>query len=183
MGEPVAPAKLDPRQGKTTSTLSFVEAGCSTLGPSNIFFPAGKCIIRHKAVLRGDLAKITLGKMCFVNRGVILHPASKMFATGLGFVPLTMGDFVWFGEDAVVRAASIGSCVRIGSRAVIGERCILKDACQIMDDAVVPPDTVIAPFTCWGGNPAALVKMLPESFLRKQEWEMEQAYAELWSVV
>jgi dynactin-5 len=173
--EPEPPRKLDLKAYyPKTATLNHVSRGSTLNGPQNIFMPGGKCVIQQ-ATLRADVAKITLGKCCYVAKGVLLHPPSY----GAGFLPLTVGEFVWLGEDAVVRAASIGSCVRVGLKAVLGERCIVKDCCWIMDGAVVPPDTVLAPYTCWAGSPAKLVRTLPESFGRTQEWELEQNFADL----
>ena len=109
----------------------------------------------------------------------VLQPPSAVSASGLGFLPMTIGDFVTFGKDTVVRAASIGSCVKIGSDVVLGERCILKDCCEVLSGAVLPPDTVVAPYTCWGGNPAKLVSMHNESFSKIVEWESEERFQSL----
>lgn len=172
------PRKLDLKlYHPKTATQNLVARGGTVKGLHNIM-PGGKCVIQE-AVLRGDVAKITLGKCCFVAKGAVLHPPSNVFSWGVGFLPLTMGDHVWLGEEAVVRAASIGSCVRVGARAELGERCIVKDCCWILEGTVVPPDTVLAPYTCWGGSPARLLRTLPESFARIQEWELEQNFAEL----
>ena len=141
--------------------------------------PSGKCIIREQAVLRADVAKIALGKCCYLSQGAVLHPPCTVSAAGVGFLPMTIGDFVHFGSNAVVRAASIGSCVRIGEKAVLGERCILKDCCEVLPGAVIPADTVVAPYTRWGGNPAKMEGHLHESFSKMVEWEAEDLFAQL----
>ena len=171
-------AKLDIKAFMKTSTLSYISRASSLSAPNNIFLQ-GACVIQAQVVVRADLAKISLGRCCYVGRATVLRPPSNVFSWGVGFLPLTVGSGVVFGDECVVRAASIGSGVRVGHRVVLGERCILKDFCEILDDAVVPPDTVIAPYTCWGGNPCRLVKMLPESFGIMAEWEAEELFTSL----
>ncbi len=177
--ERAPPAKLDANAYAKTKTLSFISRSSSLNGAQNIFMPQGACVIMPGVVLRADMAKITLGKHCFVGRKVVLRPASGVFAWGVGFLPLTVGDFVTFGDECVVRAASIGSCVVVGIGCVLGERCIVRDCVQILDGAVIPPDTVLPPYTCWAGNPARLVKSLPESVSRTFEWKAEILYQQL----
>jgi dynactin-5 len=177
--ERVSPQRLDTNAFSKTKTLSFISRSSSLNGPQNIFMPLGMCVLQSGVVLRADMAKITLGKFCYVGRRAVLRPASGVFAWGVGFLAMTVGDFVLFGDECVVRAASIGSCVEVGARCVVGERCIVRDCVQILDDAVVPADTVLPPFTCWGGNPARLIKSIPESFARTQEWKAENLYQQL----
>lgn len=173
------PKKLDVKTYQKTSKLDYVSRGCCLSGAQNVFMPLGKCIIREGAVVRGDVAKISLGRCCYVSAGVVLHPPSSSFAWGIGFLPLTVGDFVSFGEGCVVRAASVGSCVRVGANVVLGERCILRDNCEVVADSVVPPDTVLAPFTRWGGNPCRMLAALPDSASRTFEFAAEELYASL----
>lgn len=170
--------KLDLNAFAKTKTLSFISRSSSLSGPQNIFMQ-GASIIHPGVVLRADMAKITLGKYCLVGKRVVLRPPSGMFPGGVGFLPMTVGDFVVFGEDCVVRAASIGSCVNVAARCVLGERCIVRDCVQILEGSVVPPDTVLPPFTCWQGNPAKLVSALPESTVKTMEWKAELAYEQL----
>ena len=110
---------------------------------------------------------------------VVLHPPSTVTAAGVGFLPLTLGDFVFVGRDSVVRAASIGTCVHIGASVVLGERCIIKDCCEILDGSVVPPDTVIPPFTRWGGNPCRMLGVLNESYAKTREWDAEETFSKI----
>lgn len=93
--------------------------------------------------------------------------------------PQSLGDHVSIGPDAVVRAASIGSCVRIGAKCVIGERCIIKDCVEIAPESVVPADCVLAPFTRWGGSPARMLDQLPDSYGKRVEFDAEALFAQL----
>ena len=65
------------------------------------------------------------------------HPSS------VAFLPMTIGDHVYIGEDSVVNAASIGSYVYIGKDCVIGKHCVLKDCCCITDGSVLPQEPLL----------------------------------------
>ena len=53
-----AVARLDAKQFAKTSTLNQISRASSLNGLQNIFMPAGRCIIREQAVIRGDLARV-----------------------------------------------------------------------------------------------------------------------------
>eukprot|EP01027_Heterolobosea_sp_BB2_P007331 GEZU01010925.1.p1 GENE.GEZU01010925.1~~GEZU01010925.1.p1 ORF type:complete len:198 (-),score=13.02 GEZU01010925.1:102-695(-) len=123
----------------------------------------GKTIISNGAVLRGDLANITMGRYCYVGEDTVIRPPFKKFRGGnSGFFPLFIGDHVFIDSGCVVQSAQIGSFVKIGKNCVIGPKCILKEACCIADNTVLPPETVVPPYTLWAGNPGKIVEELPE---------------------
>ncbi|XP_076167226.1 dynactin subunit 5-like [Ptiloglossa arizonensis] len=125
----------------------------------------GKVIVQSDAIIRGDLANVRTGRYCIISNNAIIRPPFKKFSKGVAFFPLTMGDYVFVGERAVVNAAIVGSYIYIGKNAVIGRRCILKDCCYIEDGAVVPPETIVPSYARVSGSPAKCVEELPDCTL------------------
>ena len=136
----------------------------------------GKTVVHAGVELRGDLARINVGKYCTMSAGVTLRPsptstsdsAAEQTGAGAGegdavtHVPLKIGDYVRIGERSEVEAASVGAMVQIGSDCKISPRCILRDCCCIEDGTVLAADTVVPPFSLFGGAPGVLVAELPE---------------------
>lgn len=113
-------------------------------------------------MIRGDLASVKIGRHCIIGSKSVIRPPFKTFTKGVAFLPMTIGDHVFIGEDSVVNAASIGSYVYIGKDCVIGKHCVLKDCCCITDGSVLPQGTVVASFAVYEGSPALLKEELPE---------------------
>lgn len=51
--------------------------------------------------------------------------------SGLAFIPMKIGDHVYIGEDSVVEAAMIGSCVQIGRNCVIVRGCFVCNVTRV----------------------------------------------------
>lgn len=86
------------------------------------------------------------------------------FFHSVAFIPLTIGDHVFIGEDTIVNATNIGSHVYIGSNCVIGRYCNLQDGCFIADNSVLPLGTNVPAFAVYSGAPAMLDDEMFESF-------------------
>ncbi len=83
------------------------------------------CSIWFGAVLRGDVAPITLGQNVNVQDNAVIHGTFERHAT-------VVGNNVSIGHSAVVHGATIEDRVLVGMRSVV------------LDGAVVESDTIVA---------------------------------------
>mmetsp|Transcript_18379 Transcript_18379/g.54606 ORF Transcript_18379/g.54606 Transcript_18379/m.54606 type:complete len:216 (+) Transcript_18379:248-895(+) len=140
---------------------NFVSRAASVEGPDNVAI-GGDSVVREGARVRGDLARVRLGRYCDVGRNVVLSPPPRADEAGAtAYVPMTVGSHATFREHCVVEAAAVGEGCVIGPRAVVGRCAVLKDYCVVAADARVPEDFVAEPFAVITGAPAAAVGLLP----------------------
>jgi carbonic anhydrase/acetyltransferase-like protein (isoleucine patch superfamily) len=106
----------------------------------------------YGAVLRGDNDQIHLGRNTNIQDGSVLH-------TDTGF-PLTLGDNVTVGHQAMLHGCSIGDGTLIGIQAVvlngakIGRNCIVGAGALVTKGKVFPDGSLIV------GSPARLMRTL-----------------------
>ncbi|WFD21026.1 hypothetical protein MCAP1_003281 [Malassezia caprae] len=171
---------------RTASTGNKISRRCAIYGASNIVL-GGKCLIEHRATLRGDLARpraqasgpsvaLVTGRYVCVGEGSTLRPPAKTYQGVFSYFPMRVGDYVRIGAHSVVEAAQIGSHVDIGERCILGRFCIVRDGAQILDGAVLAPHTVVPSHCVFGGAPARRVGTLPESFAEALEPTLRTAY-------
>ncbi|EKX50008.1 hypothetical protein GUITHDRAFT_135684 [Guillardia theta CCMP2712] len=137
--------------------------GAFLYGAHNISLGA-KTVIESDTILRGDMAKIKIGRHCVIKPHAVLRPSFKKSKSGSSFFPMTIGNNTSIGRGSVVEALKVGSCVDIGANCIIGKRAILSDCCKIDDGTVIPPDTVVPPFARMRGIPGHIYDELPETF-------------------
>ncbi|CBZ55283.1 putative dynactin p25 [Neospora caninum Liverpool] len=145
----------------TTASGNRVGRGTLLFGSQNITL-AGRSVVSQGVLLRGDMVSLRFGRYVYLDDNVLVHPSSYRSKGQTLHVPLTVGDYVIVGKNAVLRAVAVGSCVQIGSDCVVGNRCILKDFCKILPGTVLAADTVVPSFTVFGGKPGRMVAELPE---------------------
>jgi carbonic anhydrase/acetyltransferase-like protein (isoleucine patch superfamily) len=111
------------------------------------------------AVLRGDNEWITLGARSNVQEGAVLH-------TDMGS-PLTLGEGVTVGHQAMLHGCSIGDGALIGIQAVvlngakIGRHCLVAAGAVVTEGKDFPDGSLIL------GSPAKAVRVLrPEQIAR-----------------
>lgn len=106
----------------------------------------------YGAVLRGDSETITLGRNCNVQDGSVLHADPG--------VPLTLGDEVSVGHQAMLHGCCIGDGTLVGIQAVvlngakIGRRCIVGAGALVTEGKEFPDGSLIV------GSPAKAVRTL-----------------------
>lgn len=123
------------------------------------------------AVVRADLAPITIGRCSNIQDGCVVH-------CDVGY-PTEIGDYVTVGHRAVLHGCRLGDRVLVGMGAVILNGASVGEGALVGAGAVVPPDTVIPPYALAVGVPARVVRDLgEENAARQQQWA--EGYRRLW---
>jgi carbonic anhydrase/acetyltransferase-like protein (isoleucine patch superfamily) len=123
------------------------------------------------AVVRADLAPITIGRSSNIQDGCVVH-------CDLGY-PTEIGDYVTVGHRAVLHGCRLGDRVLVGMGAVILNGASVGEGALVGAGAVVPPDAVIPPYALAVGVPARVVRDLGEENAAKQQaWA--EGYRRLW---
>jgi carbonic anhydrase/acetyltransferase-like protein (isoleucine patch superfamily) len=110
--------------------------------------------IWYNVVLRGDIAKISIGNNTSVQDGSIVH-----CDTG---VPTIIGNNVTIGHNVLLHACKIGDSSLIGIGAIVLDGAEVGKGTIVGAGAIVTPRTKIPPFTMALGVPAKVVRNLTE---------------------
>jgi carbonic anhydrase/acetyltransferase-like protein (isoleucine patch superfamily) len=113
----------------------------------------------YGAVVRGDMASITVGEFTNIQDGAVLHcdPGKD----------LVVGAHVTVGHLAMIHAKSVGDGCLIGihsillSGAVVGEGCLIAAGALVKEDQVIPPRSIVV------GVPGKVIGQTDDSFLRQ----------------
>jgi carbonic anhydrase/acetyltransferase-like protein (isoleucine patch superfamily) len=109
----------------------------------------------YGAVLRGDIAAISVGAWSNVQDGSVLHVDHDS--------PCIVGEHVTIGHGAVIHACNVGDRCLIGmgavilNGAVIGEESIVGAAALVTQGKTFPPRSMIL------GNPAKVTRPLTDA--------------------
>lgn len=126
-------------------------------------------------VIRGDLARITLGHRVNLQDGVIVHTDYD--------VPQDIDEGVVAGHAAILHGRRIGANCLIGMGAIllsgseIGEESLVAAGCVVSERMIVPPRSVVA------GVPGRIVKTITPEWLARTRrinahyFDLAQKYA------
>ena len=113
----------------------------------------------YGAVIRGDMASITVGEFTNIQDGAVLHcdPGKD----------LVVGKHVTVGHLAMIHAKSVGDGCLIGihsillSGAVVGEACLIAAGALVREDQVIPPRSIVV------GVPGKVIGQTDDAFLKQ----------------
>jgi carbonic anhydrase/acetyltransferase-like protein (isoleucine patch superfamily) len=135
---------------------AFVAAEATVIG--DVILAEGASVW-HGVVIRGDSARISVGKGSNVQDGAVLHADEG--------VPLTIGDNVTVGHQAMLHGCTIGEGTLVGiqavvlNNAVIGRNCLIGAGAVVTEGKQFPDNSLIV------GAPARVVReMSPEQVLK-----------------
>lgn len=147
----------------------------------NVFIAPTACVIGdveigegtsiwYGAVIRGDRAKIRIGRNTNIQDNVTLHADAES--------PLVIGDYVTIGHNAVIHGCTIGDDCLVGMGSVILDDAHVQSGSVIASGSVVKEGGVIRSFCLAAGSPAEVKKELgPER--SKKNRQGARTYCEL----
>jgi carbonic anhydrase/acetyltransferase-like protein (isoleucine patch superfamily) len=122
---------------------AFVAPGATVIGRVRV---GARSSVWYGAILRGDVADITIGEDTNIQDGSVGHADP-------GY-PLRLGDRVTVGHRAVVHGCDIADDVLVGMGAVVMNGATVGAGCLIAAGAVVTQGTEIPPGSIVAGVPA-----------------------------
>lgn len=123
-----------------------------------------QCSIWYNAVIRGDVNSIRLGNKVNVQDNVMLHCTYEKY-------PLSIGNNVSIGHNAIVHGCTLHDNVLIGMGAIVMDNCVVESNSIVGAGSVVTQGTYIKSGEVWGGIPARKLKDISTDLL---EGEVER---------
>ncbi|HVR60399.1 MAG TPA: gamma carbonic anhydrase family protein [Polyangia bacterium] len=111
--------------------------------------------IWYGAVLRGDLAPISIGRGSNIQDGTVIHVGDDS--------PCVVGAEIVVGHRAVLHACRVEDGCLIGMQATILDEAVIGQGSIVGAGALVTQRTVIPPRSLVLGAPARVVKTLKDS--------------------
>ncbi len=108
--------------------------------------------IWYGAVIRGDMAPITIGKNSNVQDNCTVHTDHA--------TPVTIGDNVTVGHNAVIHGCTLEDRCLIGINATILNRSVVKTGSIVAAGSVVREGQVVGPYALVAGVPAEVKREL-----------------------
>jgi gamma-carbonic anhydrase len=119
------------------STANII--GDVTIGEySNIWF---------NTVIRGDVAKIVIGKNTNIQDSTVIHVGSDGGDT-------IIGDNVTIGHKCLIHAANLHDNCFIGMGAIIMDGAIIEEGAWVAAGALVTNNKIVKSGQIWAGSPA-----------------------------
>ncbi|MGB1256346.1 MAG: gamma carbonic anhydrase family protein [Thiolinea sp.] len=126
-------------------------SGQTTIGANSSVWPM--------AVIRGDVAAISIGERSNIQDGTVLHATHDGPYTP-GGRPLHIGNDVTVGHKAVLHACTIGDRCLIGMNATVLDGATVGADSIIGAASLVPPGKTLESGFLWVGSPVKKVRAL-----------------------
>lgn len=110
-----------------------------------------ECSIWFNAVVRGDVAPVTIGDRSNVQDGAVVHVTNTVG-------PTHIGNDVTIGHCACVHACTIHDGALIGMNSTILDNAEIGEGAIIAAGALVLQGTKVGAHELWGGVPARFIK-------------------------
>ncbi len=128
----------------------FIAPGATVVGQVTL---GARSSVWYSAVVRGDMAPITIGCETNIQDGAVVHVDHQ--------VPASLGDRVVVGHRAVVHGAQVEDECLVGMSAtllnhvVIGRHSIIGAGSVVTEGTIIPPNSLVL------GVPGKVVRTLP----------------------
>ncbi len=130
---------------------AYVASGATVIGKVTL---GERASVWPGAVLRGDNEPIRIGDDTNIQEGAVLH-------TDPGF-PLTIGDNVSIGHQAMLHGCTVGDGALIGIQAVVLNNAVIGKDCLVGAGAVVTEGKAFADRSLIVGAPARVLRELTD---------------------
>jgi len=114
------------------------------------------------AVVRGDVAPVTIGRRVNVQDGVVVHCDTD--------VPNVIEDDVTIGHGAIVHGTFVGKGSLIGMGSTLLSRTQIGRECLVAAGAVVPPGLNVPDRMLVMGVPGKIVRPVTDRDLEYMRW-------------
>jgi carbonic anhydrase/acetyltransferase-like protein (isoleucine patch superfamily) len=131
---------------------AFIAPGAHIIGDVTVGSQAG---IWFNCVLRGDVAKITVGDRTNIQDGTVIH------VTRNGH-PTMIGSGITIGHKALLHACNLQDSCFIGMGAIIMDDVIVESGAMVAAGALITPGKIIKKGEIWAGNPGKFFRGLTE---------------------
>lgn len=111
--------------------------------------------------IRGDMTAIKIGKRTTVQDGSILHSTHPSDFNPGGY-PLSIGDDVSVGHQAMLHGCTIGDRVVVGMACIVMDGAIVENDVVIGAGSLVPPGKTLESGYLYVGRPAKQVRPLTD---------------------
>lgn len=108
--------------------------------------------IWYHCLVRGDLAAIRIGARTNIQDGTIIHVDFD--------APVSIGDDVTVGHNAVIHACTIRNRGFVGIAATVLDGCVIEQGGMLAAGGLLTPGKVIGPNELWTGSPAKLRRVM-----------------------
>jgi carbonic anhydrase/acetyltransferase-like protein (isoleucine patch superfamily) len=124
---------------------------------------APNCGIWFGTVIRGDVAKINIGKYTNIQDNCTVHGTRANHVqnkTGDNGGPTNIGEYVTIGHNTIIHACTIKDYAFVGMGCVVMDQAIISDNSMLAAGAVLTPGKIIKSGEIWAGNPARYLRDL-----------------------
>ncbi|MEO2068353.1 MAG: gamma carbonic anhydrase family protein [Desulfurobacteriaceae bacterium] len=111
--------------------------------------------IWFKAILRGDVNYIRVGKCTSIQDGTVVHVTNKIH-------PTVIGDYVTVGHAVKLHGCTIKDNCLIGIGAIILDGSLINENSIVAAGSLVPPGKEFPPGSLIMGFPAKVVRKLTD---------------------
>ncbi|KGK85047.1 transferase [Desulfosporosinus sp. HMP52] len=127
----------------------YLAEGCRVIGDVQI---GEQSSVWYNSVIRGDLAKISIGKCSNIQDLVAIHVNKNQ--------PVTIEDYVTIGHSAILHGCTIGKGSLIGMGAIVLDGAVLDEETSVAAGTLVPGNKTYPPRVMLMGVPARVVRDL-----------------------
>ena len=114
-----------------------------------------------QCAVRADMHRIRIGSRTNIQDGSVLHITHASDFNGAGY-PLTIGDDVTVGHNAVLHGCTIGNRVLVGIGSVVMDGVVVEDEVMIGAGSLVTPGKTLTSGWLYAGSPARQVREITE---------------------